>query len=121
MSTRQTLPRQSVPTGAVPRMVGVRDPVEGLLHHPAAGRPAPLAATVEPLLVSRRQLAALLSVGVATLDRMKSAGRIPAPVTLSPGCIRWRLDTVRRWLAVGRRPLRNGRHWRPRSRAAGDL
>ncbi len=80
---------------------GPADHGEGRCDHPAAGRPASQAATVAPLLIDRRELARLLSVGVATLDRMRAAGRIPPPLTLSPGCVRWRLDEVRAWLDAG--------------------
>jgi predicted DNA-binding transcriptional regulator AlpA len=68
---------------------------------PDAATPLSPATAVEPLLIDRRELARLLSVGVATLDRMRAAGRIPPPLTFSSGCVRWRLDEVRAWLDAG--------------------
>jgi predicted DNA-binding transcriptional regulator AlpA len=57
--------------------------------------------TVEPLLLSARDLAGLLSVGQRTLRAMDAGGRIPAPVRLSPGCVRWKLSEIRDWLDAG--------------------
>lgn len=51
-------------------------------------------------LIDRKEKARLLSVSVATLDRMVAAGKTPRPLRLSHGCIRWRLSTVRAWLAA---------------------
>lgn len=52
-----------------------------------------------PLLVDRRELARLLSVSTATLDRMSAAGKIgPKPIKLSAGRLAWRLATIERWL-----------------------
>jgi predicted DNA-binding transcriptional regulator AlpA len=68
----------------------------------------------EPLLVDRRALARLLSVGVATLDRWRSSGRVPQPLVLSPACVRWRLDEVRAWLDAG---APSAREWAARQAA----
>ena len=76
-------------------------PVAALRNQFDGGRQQSLAAAVQPLLIDRRELARLMSVEVATLDRMRAAGRIPQPLMLSPGCVRWRLDDVRRWLDAG--------------------
>ena len=55
--------------------------------------------TFPPLLVGRRELARLLSVSTATLDRMTAAGKIgPRPLQVSAGRIGWRLATIERWL-----------------------
>jgi predicted DNA-binding transcriptional regulator AlpA len=54
-----------------------------------------------PLLIGARDLARLLGISKATLERMKAAGRLPSPVVLSAGCHRWRLDEVRAWVAAG--------------------
>jgi predicted DNA-binding transcriptional regulator AlpA len=64
---------------------------------PADGnRPA-----LEPLLLSARDLAAMLGVGLRTLRAMDAGGRIPAPLRLSPGCVRWRYAEILDWLRVG--------------------
>jgi len=53
------------------------------------------------LLIDARELARLLSVSLATLHRMKSAGKIgPRELALSRGCVRWRRETVERWLSA---------------------
>lgn len=62
---------------------------------------APLATEATPLLVSARQAAALLGVSLRTLRAMDSAGKIPAPVRLSPGCVRWRVVELRAWTEAG--------------------
>jgi prophage regulatory protein len=64
---------------------------------PADGnRPA-----VEPLLLSARDLAGLLGAGVRTIRSWDASGRIPAPLRLSPGCVRWRRDEIRLWVDSG--------------------
>jgi predicted DNA-binding transcriptional regulator AlpA len=56
------------------------------------------------LLVGRVELARLLGVSTATLDRMRSAGRIgPTPIKLSPGRIAWRRSTIECWIAESER------------------
>ena len=52
------------------------------------------------LLIDAPAFAELLSVSPATLYRMLSAGKIPAPLRLSRGCVRWHRDTVEGWLAA---------------------
>lgn len=67
-----------------------------------------------PLLVGRVELARLLGVSEATLDRMRSAGRIgPRPLQLSPGRIAWRRSTIERWIAESERAgqLLNAANW----------
>jgi predicted DNA-binding transcriptional regulator AlpA len=54
----------------------------------------------QPLLITARKLAQLLEISPRTLWRLKSAGRLPAPVRLG-GAVRWRLDEVRAWIAGG--------------------
>jgi predicted DNA-binding transcriptional regulator AlpA len=77
------------------------DAVGALRDRPEAGRPASLAAAVEPLLLSARQAAALCAVSLASWHRMNAAGRCPAPLRLSPGCVRWRAEELRDWIAAG--------------------
>jgi predicted DNA-binding transcriptional regulator AlpA len=55
----------------------------------------------EPLLVGGKELARLLEVSTATVERMKAAGKLPRPVLLAAGCHRWRLAEVREWVACG--------------------
>jgi excisionase family DNA binding protein len=69
--------------------------------HPAAGRRAPLAAVVDPLLLSADQAAALCGVSLATWYRMVSAGRTPAPVRLSRGCVRYSREAIVEWIQQG--------------------
>lgn len=64
-------------------------------------RPEPPAVGLSPILVDARRAAALLGIGLRTLRSMDSSGRLPEPVRLSPGCIRWRLAELREWAAAG--------------------
>lgn len=43
---------------------------------------------------SDAQLAEIYSVSRATIWRWASAGRLPQPVKLSPGCTRWKLAEI---------------------------
>lgn len=53
------------------------------------------------MFLTDRQLAARWSVGRVTIWRwVKSNPAFPAPVSLSPGCTRWRLADVEKWEAV---------------------
>ena len=74
------------------------------------GRPEPTAA-IEPLLRSDRlatlgleplatldDLAASLSVSRSSIERMKSAGKLPRPDLHIGRMPRWRPETVRRWI-----------------------
>jgi predicted DNA-binding transcriptional regulator AlpA len=63
--------------------------------------PAATAPPVPPLLLTRRQSAAMSGVSPATWDRMTAAGRTPAPVRLSGGCVRFRRSDLLRWVALG--------------------
>jgi predicted DNA-binding transcriptional regulator AlpA len=51
--------------------------------------------------VDAKHAAALLGVGLRTLRTMDAAGRLPAPVRLSPGCVRWRLADLHDWAEAG--------------------
>ena len=66
---------------------------------------------VVPLLVSAKQLSQLLSVSQASVYRLSSNGKLPRPIAISGGTIRWRRETIERWLIVadelGRLPDRN--------------
>jgi predicted DNA-binding transcriptional regulator AlpA len=55
--------------------------------------------TSDSLLIDARELSRLMSVSLATLHRMKAAGKIgPHALGLSRGCVRWRRESVVRWL-----------------------
>ena len=43
----------------------------------------------DTLLVDRKQAAAIVAISVATWDRMVAAGKTPAPIYLSRGCVRY--------------------------------
>jgi predicted DNA-binding transcriptional regulator AlpA len=51
-----------------------------------------------PLLIAARPLADSLAVSLATLRRMDSSGRLPRPIRLSNGAVRWRADEIRAWV-----------------------
>jgi predicted DNA-binding transcriptional regulator AlpA len=70
------------------------------LRPPVADPPAEPAG-VPPILVDARRAAAMLGIGLRTLRTMDAAGRLPAPVRLSPGCVRWRLAELRDWTEAG--------------------
>jgi len=46
-------------------------------------------------------LAAFLSVSKCHIWRLHSAGKIPAPVRISPKVLRWRRAELSAWLAAG--------------------
>ncbi len=50
------------------------------------------------MLLSARDLARLLSVSTATVWRMRSADKLPAPLRLTGGILRWRRQTIDEWL-----------------------
>lgn len=65
-----------------------------------------------PLIVDRDAFAELVSLSVATVDRMKAAEKIgPPPIKLSSGRIGWRYESVCRWIEeaerLGRLPDRS--------------
>jgi len=70
-----------------------------LVTLPAADRPTP-APALEPLLLSARDLAVLLRLGLRTIRSMDAAGKLPAPVRVG-GSVRWQLDELRAWLDAG--------------------
>ena len=58
-------------------------------------------AAAEPLLVDARSLARMLCVGIRTVRAWDASGRIPEPLRLSPGCVRWKFSELRAWLDAG--------------------
>jgi predicted DNA-binding transcriptional regulator AlpA len=90
------LPLPTAPADSVPA-----DPGKARRDLPAAGRPVPPAPIVEPLLLAAASAARLCGVSPATWHRMNAGGRCPAPVRLSRGCVRWRAEELRDWIAAG--------------------
>lgn len=62
------------------------------------------ATSIEPML-TRGDLPILLSCGMRTIERLKSAGRLPKPDLLigtgSRKSPRWKPETIRRWIEDG--------------------
>lgn len=54
-----------------------------------------------PFMVSADDAAALIGVSPATWHRMTSAGKTPAPIKLSLGCVRWRVADLKDWIEKG--------------------
>lgn len=71
-------------------------PLRAIVADPPADPAGP-----PPILVDARRAAALLGVGLRTLRTMDAAGKLPAAVRLSPGCVRWRLAELRDWTEAG--------------------
>ncbi len=57
--------------------------------------------TLPLLMIPADGAAALIGVSPATWHRMVSAGRTPAPVKLSAGCVRWRVADLHSWINEG--------------------
>ncbi|MHB1422810.1 MAG: helix-turn-helix transcriptional regulator [Gemmataceae bacterium] len=64
------------------------------------------AAPPDPMMIDAWQFAELLGVSRATIDRRKSAGKLPKHVELSPGCHKWRTAEVRAWIDAGCPPIK---------------
>lgn len=58
----------------------------------------PVIGGIEPML-SVDDLARILSGSRRTVERMRSAGKLPRPDLHLGKCPRWRPDTVRAWIA----------------------
>jgi predicted DNA-binding transcriptional regulator AlpA len=63
--------------------------------------PSAVPSLIPPALLSAKQAAAMCSLSPATWHRMNAAGRCPAPLRLSAGCVRWRSDELRDWVEAG--------------------
>ena len=50
-------------------------------------------------LLSRHQLAAALSISLASLDRLVKAGSLPAPIRLGHRPL-WSPETIQKWIAA---------------------
>ncbi len=57
---------------------------------------------IDPLLIGRKQAAAALGISPASLDRLRSAGKIgPRPIRLS-GRLLWNVAELRAWVAAAK-------------------
>jgi predicted DNA-binding transcriptional regulator AlpA len=92
------------------------DPLAHLPLRLDAGQPPSSTLAVEPLLLTAAQAAELCGLSLATWYRMASAGRCPAPVRLSRGCVRWRAEELRDWINAG---CPDRRIWEAQRRAKG--
>lgn len=63
------------------------------------------------LAVGAQETAAMIGIGEATLWRLNSQGRIPAPVRLGRRTL-WRVREIEDWLAAGC-PARGAWRWPP--------
>jgi predicted DNA-binding transcriptional regulator AlpA len=59
------------------------------------------AQTTPAVLIDARELAAMLSVSVPTVWRMRESGRLPEPLRLTAQTIRWRRADIDSWLTAG--------------------
>src|SRR5258708_725225 len=63
------------------------------------------AGPLPPLLLDTRDMCAVLRVGLATLYRLKAAGRLPRARKLAG--LKWDADEVRRWVTAGMPALKD--------------
>lgn len=61
--------------------------------------PTEVQQTSQPLLTVN-EVARLLNLSIRSVWRLRSAGRIPQPVTIG-GSIRWKEEDLRKWIAEG--------------------
>jgi predicted DNA-binding transcriptional regulator AlpA len=57
-----------------------------------------------PLLLTAKDLASCMQLSVRTIWRLRSAGKLPAPLEVG-GAVRWRSDEFQKWVADGCREL----------------
>jgi len=62
------------------------------------------AGALPPLLYDTADLCNVLRIGLATLHRLKAAGKLPRARKLAG--LKWDADEVRRWVAAGMPPLK---------------
>ena len=56
--------------------------------------------TVQPMLVTARELATMLAIGERTLWRLLASGKLVEPVKIG-GATRWRVEDVETWIEAG--------------------
>lgn len=71
---------------------------------PTAPAAQQTAGALSPLLYDSGDMCGVLRIGLATLHRLKSAGRLPRARKLAG--LKWDADEVRRWVAAGMPPLK---------------
>ena len=54
--------------------------------------------------MTAKQAATLLGIGVSTLHRLRSSGRVPEPVKIG-GSVRWRREELKAWVDAGCPPV----------------
>jgi len=54
---------------------------------------------LEPLLLTADEVAALLGVDPQTVRRRAARGEMPKPIRLGRRSVRWRRETIERWIA----------------------
>lgn len=57
------------------------------------------AQTADDRFITDREVAHLLGASRSWPWKLVQAGKFPTPVKLSPRCTRWRLSSVREWMA----------------------
>jgi prophage regulatory protein len=65
----------------------------------------PMSENPLPFMLRRKQLADLLGVSAATIDKARLSGHFPAPIKLGSRAIGWRASDIMEWLdkqAIGR-------------------
>jgi predicted DNA-binding transcriptional regulator AlpA len=56
---------------------------------------------LQPLVTDAEGLAGVLHIGISTLWKLDSAGRIPRGLRIGERCRRWELSEIQAWLAAG--------------------
>ncbi len=57
--------------------------------------------TVESMLIDAAEFARLLSVSKPTIWRLRDDGKLPPAISLTSQCVRWRRETVLKWIDAG--------------------
>ncbi len=70
------------------------------MSHSTTNTPVPHAEVVR-LAWGRKEVAAALGIGLATLERLLASGRFPKPDARAGRRLLWRPSTVEAWLAEG--------------------
>lgn len=65
-----------------------------------APEPVPRVSSPVALLVTARDVAAMLGVSTATVWRLRSAGKLPPPLKVG-GAVRWRKADIEAWVRAG--------------------
>lgn len=69
----------------------------------------------QPILVDRKQAAAMLAISESTIDRMRAEGGFPEPIMFGRA-MRWQAEKLRAWAAAGCPSLANWKLIRSRKR-----